>query len=429
MKPPFDSSGGSTPSPVSELTKPQGLGKSLPGGLPGVPDLPGVPGMPDLPEIPELPELPCLPGSCDALWNAVDKGLSPFKDAADKAMSAVSDAAKAASDVKDKALKAAEEAKDKAQKAVEEAKDKAVKVAEEAKAKAQKTLDEAKAKAAKALEDAKAAVQQKMGEAAAYAQQFLGDPALAWSGLQAVAARQAACAMEEATKQVEKAAQAVNDAADTAKNAAGKVADDAAAFAQARADDARKAADGIVDSAKKAGDAAYRTIAPVTQFYKDNGLEKLGECGSIPGRPEVPAALTDALEQVDKGTEEAIRAGGDMISQFEQNQIMEQAIYDAERYASEYGSMADKAVTGLTDAIPTEFPLSSTCGGAPSPFDGSMLDPDARSRYLNQMMDEFQKKGKDEAEKMMNDIIKQAPGMPGMPAPGAGPGAGRGFGL
>ena len=424
MKPPFDSSGGDTPAPASELTKPSGLSKSLP----GTPALPGMPDLPAIPDLPDLPELPCLPGSCDALWNAVDKGLSPFKDAADKAMSTVGDAAKAASDAKDKALKAAEEQKDKAAKVAEEAKDKAVKAAEEAKEKAQKTVDEAKAKATKALEDAKAAVREKMGEAAAYAQQFLGDPALAWSGLQAVAARQAACAMEKATEQVEKAKQAVHDAADTARQAAGKVADDAAAFAKARADDARKAADGVVDSGKKAGDTALETIAPVTQFYKDNGLDKLGECGSVPGRPEVPAALFDALEQVSKGTAEAIRAGTDMISQFEQNQVMEQAIYDAERYASEYGSMADKAASGLTDAIPTEFPMSSTCGGAPSPFDGSMLDPDARSRYLNQMMDEFERKGKDEAEKMMTDIIKQVPappGVSGMPTPGAG----KGFGL
>lgn len=377
MKPPFDSSGGSTPSPASDLANPAALGAPLPDGL-----TQGLPG--GLPEVPDIPDLPtCLPGSCEALWNAVDKGMAPVSDA-------VSGVAKAANDAKDGATK---------------------------------VLDEAKSKASKAVDDAQEAVRQNVDMAKKYAELYQNDARQAWAGLTSIVTQQAGCALKDAAGLADTLAPGAKDAA---LGKVGQFVDDAGNVVDGGVKAAQDAAKGVTDKAKAAEDAAsgfardgadalagaqkqvFDQIYPVTKFYADNGLDKLKECGSIPGRPEVPDALTDALEQIDKGTAEGIRAGSDMIAQYEQNSLVEKAVYEAERYRdqglNDLAEQAEKLKSGMADAIP----LSDTCGGPPLPFDGSFLDPAARERYYHKLMNEFETMGNDAKDKMIDRIAKQA---------------------
>ena len=375
MKPPFGGSGGSTPTSVSDLAKPGGVGTSLPGtpALPGMPELPAMPGMPEVPNLPELPSLPdCLPGSCEALWGAVDKGMSEVKGAADK----VSEAAGAA---KDKAVAA---------------------------------VDETKAKATKAMDDARQAVAENVEMAKKYAELYQNDAKQAWAGLQSVMAQQNGCLLKEAAGLADKAAGAAGGLMDSAVAKAGQAADKAGQAADDAQNFAKDKANALAETAKQTFDSLY----PPTKFFEDNGLDKLKECGSIPGRPEVPAALTDAFEQIDKGTDEAIRQGSDMIAQVQQNEIIEKAIYEAERYRDEgmqeLAATADKLKSDLANAIP----MASSCGGLPIPFDGSPLDPGAMEQYYHKLMNEFEKMGKDAKDKMIDEIANQVPGAPGMPS-------------
>ena len=391
MKPPFVSSGGATPAPTSLPSSIPGAG-SLPAGLPSLPDLPSIPdipGMPDLPDIPGIPEIPdlpditdLLPGSCDALWAAVDQGMGAVNDVANKASQAVKDAT-------DKASEAVNAAKEKAQ---------------------------------KAYDDAKEAVDRNVEMAKKYAEVYLNDAKQAWAGVSAVIAQQAACAGKALDKIAPGASDAVSNKLGQYADEAGRFVDDGVAKANqavndvtnAAAEKARQAEQAVTGYAKDgmaAADSArkqvFDTVYSAAKFAQDNGLDKLSECGSSGSRPEVPQGITDALEQIDKGTEEGIRAGSDMIAQYEQGSIVEKAIYDAEQYRdqgmAELASMADKLKSGLTDAIP----LASECGGPPLPFDDSLLDPDAREKYYHKLMNEFESMASDAKDKMMNEIANQ----------------------
>lgn len=221
---------------------------------------------------------------------------------------------------------------------------------------------------------------------AQYAQLYETNHNLQWVGLGSIVSRQAGCAMEKAKDKSESWLPPIAKPAGSAFHA----------LADANRD-------------------IYSDIYPAAKFYNDNGLERLKACNTGPnGRPMVSPKLVSALEQIDHGTPQSVRAGSDQIANFEQRDVIQDQVYSNPEYkkAFEGNETAYKYYYGRPfGAQAPELPLSSQCGqGTPVPFKGSINNPDDRVGYYKALMDQYSRQTQASRDAMAQDIIRQGQG-------------------
>lgn len=198
---------------------------------------------------------------------------------------------------------------------------------------------------------------------AAYAKLYQKNPRLKWAGLASIVSRQAGCAMKDAGG---RRSQLVGGG------------------------DAKVAYEALA----KANKTIFEDIYPAMSFYDRYGLRGMEKCGDTPGH-QVPDELKEAIKKIDEGK---VRAGADMIANYEQKNVVQKKVYADPKVKKTFERNQDAANSWYSypaswfGARKPEIALSAECGqGTPVPFVGDINDPADRVKYYNSLMKEFDK--------------------------------------
>jgi hypothetical protein len=249
---------------------------------------------------------------------------------------------------------------------------------------------------------------------AAYARMFEEKPSYRWIGLAAIVSRQAGCAMRDAGNTIREAESAL--ARDEQVLINGWAGEGAGGIGLDMAIRSRQ-----LSSAQTAREALgvanreiFSDIYPMVRAVQLYGYDAVEKCQrTADGTQRVPTKLLPALRGLESPDPAVQRAAADQLAAYEQRDVIQSRVYAVERYKDVlednefFSSWKALWIGRLYGARPAQLSLSSQCGGEAIPFDGSIVDSNARIQYYRKLMDLFQTQSPQWQHRTMQNIINQ----------------------